>query len=57
MRFNQARSMLAAGVGGAEVAARCGYADQSHLVAEFRRFAGAPPSAVRFLQDASAAAA
>jgi AraC-like DNA-binding protein len=57
MRFNRARSMLADGVGGADVAARCGYTDQSHLVAEFRRFAGAPPSAVRFLQDASAAVA
>ena len=56
-RFNRARSLLAEGLGGVDVAARCGYADQSHLIAEFHRFAGASPSAVRFLQDASAVAA
>ena len=57
-RFNRARSLLARGLGGADVAGRCGYVDQSHLIAEFHRFAGASPSAaVRFLQDAPAAAA
>jgi hypothetical protein len=54
----RARLLLARGLGGAEVAARCGYADQPHLIAEFRRFAGAPPGAlVRFFQDAAAPAA
>jgi AraC-like DNA-binding protein len=57
-RFNRARVLLARGLGGAEVAARCGYVDQPHLIAEFRRFAGAPPGRlVRFLQDTAASAA
>jgi AraC-like DNA-binding protein len=62
-RFNRALGLVERGVDGAHVAYRCGYADQSHFVNEFRRFAGLPPSAfartpqVQFLQDAGDRAA
>ncbi|HSK16890.1 MAG TPA: helix-turn-helix transcriptional regulator [Gaiellaceae bacterium] len=58
LRFERALPLVEAGVAGAEVARRCGYADQAHLVNEFRRFAGTTPAAlvrerpVPFLQDA-----
>jgi AraC-like DNA-binding protein len=55
VRFNRAVGLLEAGDKAADVAGRCGYADQSHLTREFRRFAGTTP--VAFLQDALAAAA
>jgi AraC-like DNA-binding protein len=45
LRFARAHALLTAGrhpVG--DVAARCGYADQSHLVRECRRLAGCTPS-------------
>jgi transcriptional regulator GlxA family with amidase domain len=45
LRFARASALLTSGrrpVG--EVAARCGYADQSHLVRECRRLAGCTPS-------------
>lgn len=48
LRFSRARSLLgAAGPGSiSEVAAESGYADHSHLVREFRRLSGGPPSAL-----------
>jgi AraC-like DNA-binding protein len=45
LRFSRAHALLTSGrctVG--DVAARCGYADQSHLVRECRRLAGCTPS-------------
>jgi AraC-like DNA-binding protein len=59
VRFNRALGLLEAGEKPADVAHRCGYADQPHLTREFRRFTGTTPSAytVAFLQDARAAAA
>jgi AraC-like DNA-binding protein len=44
IRFDRARRLLV-GRTGAEVAARCGYADQSHLVRGFIAFAGLSPGA------------
>jgi len=63
LRFDRALHLVARGVAGAEVARRCGYADQAHLVNEFRRFSGSTPGAlatepqVPFLQDAAGLAA
>lgn len=47
MRFEVAHRMLrtAARPGLAEIAARCGYADQAHLTREWRELAGCTPSA------------
>jgi AraC-like DNA-binding protein len=46
-RFNQALRLarLRSSGGWAGIAAECGYADQAHLVREFREFAGATPAA------------
>ncbi|HEY7007493.1 MAG TPA: helix-turn-helix domain-containing protein, partial [Jatrophihabitantaceae bacterium] len=44
IRFDRARRMLRARTG-ADVAARCGYFDQSHLVRDFVSFTGLSPSA------------
>lgn len=43
-RFDRVRRALRPGLRLAEVAAEHGYADQSHLVRDFRAFAGCPPS-------------
>jgi AraC-like DNA-binding protein len=51
LRFEHARA-LAGTMPWAEVAYECGFADQSHLIAEFRRITGRTPET--FLQDASA---
>jgi AraC-like DNA-binding protein len=45
IRFDRAKRMLRGRVPGAEVAARCGYFDQSHLVRDFVAFTGVPPGA------------
>ncbi|BCJ39447.1 hypothetical protein GCM10010168_63050 [Actinoplanes ianthinogenes] len=46
-RLNEARSLLRAGVAPAEVAARAGFADQSHLGRQFRAAFGATPGDYR----------
>ncbi|WP_020497888.1 helix-turn-helix domain-containing protein [Sciscionella marina] len=45
-RFERSKALLRAGGHGslAEVAIECGYYDQAHLAAEWREFAGCPPS-------------
>ena len=63
VRFNRALRLVQRGLDGADVAHRCGYTDQAHLVREFRRFSGSTPAAfaqaeeVQFLQDATEPAA
>jgi AraC-like DNA-binding protein len=44
IRFDRARRMVRNRLPGAEVAARCGYFDQAHLVRDFTAFAGVSPS-------------
>ncbi|TDB92753.1 AraC family transcriptional regulator [Micromonospora fluostatini] len=53
LRFARAHAALTAdrppgtaAPGGAEVAARYGYSDQSHLIREFHEFAGVTPAAL-----------
>ena len=47
MRFTRARHLARGGrgAGWADLAVRCGYADQAHLVREFRRLGGETPGA------------
>ena len=48
IRFNRAAGMLSSGAAPfAQVAAECGYYDQSHFSREFREFAGSTPSQFR----------
>ncbi|MGW0533369.1 helix-turn-helix domain-containing protein [Streptomyces sp. NPDC003032] len=49
VRFDRAVRGLSAGRDAAEVAAACGYADQSHLHRDLRDFAGCTPGALRAL--------
>ena len=55
LRFSHVMQRLARGdaESWADLAARCGYADQAHLTREFREFAGSPPAAFssRMLPD------
>ncbi len=53
LRFARARA-LAGTMGWSDLAFACGYADQPHLIAEFRAFTGRTPET--FLQDETAAA-
>lgn len=50
VRINHARRLLQAGVSAAEVAARTGFADQSHLSRHFKRIVGVPPGQYRRAQ-------
>jgi AraC-like DNA-binding protein len=43
LRFQRAVALAGRGPGWAEIAARCGYYDQAHMVRDFQQFAGASP--------------
>jgi AraC-like DNA-binding protein len=45
LRLDRARGMVASGMPLADVAARCGFTDQSHLTRHFRRAVGVAPGA------------
>jgi AraC-like DNA-binding protein len=45
MRLDRARVLVASGMALADVAARCGFTDQSHLTRHFRRAVGVAPGA------------
>jgi AraC-like DNA-binding protein len=59
-RFQRARDLLGSGLAVADIAARCGYADQAHLTREFRALGGCTPTQWRresltFVQDEAVA--
>jgi AraC-like DNA-binding protein len=43
LRFQRAVALVGRGPGWAEIALRCGYYDQAHMVRDFQQFAGAAP--------------
>jgi AraC-like DNA-binding protein len=43
LRFQRAVGMVGTGPGWAEIALRCGYYDQAHMVRDFNQFAGSSP--------------
>ena len=51
VRFDRARSLIAAGGSLGDVALDAGYYDQAHLNRDFREFAGAAPTQLPFVQD------
>lgn len=53
-RLGRARRLLTLGTGVAEVAAACGFADQSHLTRQFHRAYGVTPGRWRALQNRAA---
>lgn len=55
-RLGRARGLLALGTALAEVAAACGFADQSHLTRQFHRAYGITPGRWRSLQNRSGVA-
>jgi len=60
MRFERSRAMVRHGIPAVDVATRCGYADQAHLVREWRRLAGTTPGRwvpdeLAFVQDEATA--
>jgi AraC-like DNA-binding protein len=57
IRFEAARRQIRERLPLGRIAVDCGYADQAHMAREFRELAGAPPSAVPFVQDEAPAAA
>ena len=47
LRFRHARELLHSPYGLADVAQRCGYSDQSHMIADCREFSGHSPKQIR----------
>jgi len=53
LRMSHARALLRAGAPSADVAARCGFADQSHFTRHFKRFNGVTPAQYARAESAS----
>jgi AraC-like DNA-binding protein len=55
LRISHARQLLLEGAPAADVAARCGFADQSHFIRHFKRFNGVTPRQYARLRSSDAA--